>query len=115
MDNQHKITATVCLYSGRPNPHWEMDAKEYDKLLLIVKKLPVVSPMQPPSLLGYTGLLVTDGLRSLYIFNEVVTITEGKSVQGYKDADRKTEKEVLQSAPASLLDEIKAILPEKLL
>jgi hypothetical protein len=115
LDKKNKITATVCLYSGRPNPYWVMAVKEYNKLLLAVKNLPVTLPRQPPSLLGYTGLMLAAEKNTLYVFNEMITVTEGKSVTGFRDADRKMEKEILRSAPVIVLEEIKGILPGHLL
>ncbi len=92
-----------------------MTAKEYNKLLLYIKQLPAAPPVQQVSLLGYTGVLISDGVQTMYVFNETITLSEGKNVQAFiMDAGRKTEREILQLAPAPLLREIKGILPEKL-
>ncbi len=114
MDSQKKITATVCIYSGRPNPQWEIAAKEYDKLLLTIESLPEAEPQRQPSVLGYAGITVRAGAKKIFCFNEVITVTNGNSERGYEDAKRVMERQLLHTAPLTLLDGIKGLLPAAL-
>jgi hypothetical protein len=115
LDNKKNITATVCIYSGRPNPQWELGKKEYSKLLLAIEKLAPANSQEQQSQLGYSGLLVSALGKTIYLFNKVITISVGNKTTGYADTDRRIERQLFQSAPAMLREEIKAITPEDLL
>ena len=115
MDNKKNITATVCIYSGRPNPQWELGKKEYSKLLLAIEKLNPANSQEQQSLLGYSGLLISVLRKTIYVFNEVITISTGNKTTGYADTDRQIERQLFQSAPIMLREEIKAIIPSDLL
>jgi len=103
------ITATVCIYSGRRNPQWPIATKEYDKLLLTIESLPRTEPQEQPSLLGYSGIIVTGGEKLLYAYKGVITVTEDDEAYGYIDKDGAIEKQLLQSAPLVVREEIKAM------
>jgi hypothetical protein len=114
LDNSKRITATVCVYSGRPNPQWPVSKKEYDKLLLAVASLALATATEPPSLLGYSGILVTAGTVQLYIFNGSISVRENKISRGFTDKSRIIEKKLLTSMPAFLKKEVKRLLPAEL-
>jgi hypothetical protein len=114
LDNRKKITATVCVYSGRPNPQWSVPQKEYDKLLPAVKALAETAPLPQPSLLGYTGIMITANGTHIHVFNENISVAENKNVKGYKDAGRVIEKKLLSAMPDAICKEIKGILPREL-
>ena len=103
------ITATVCIYSGRRNPQWPIAAKEYDKLLLTIESLPRAEPQEQPSLLGYSGIIITGGEKLLYAYKGVITVTTDDAAKGYIDKEGTIEKQLLQSAPLLVREEIKAM------
>lgn len=102
------------MYSGRPNPQWTVSQKEYGKLLPAVKALPETEPIPQPSLLGYSGVVITAGNTHICVFNENITVTENKKAKGYKDSGRVIEKKILSAMPAEVLQEIKGLLPQQL-
>jgi hypothetical protein len=114
LDKKKNITATVCLYAGRPNPYWIISPAAYSKLLLIIKKLPAANPQVQPSLLGYAGVVITKSDATIYAFNGVITLKEETIQSGYKDANRQIEKKILQHMPEVLKEELKKILPDAL-
>jgi len=114
LDNKNKITATVCIYSGKPNPHWRIGLKEYDKLLLHINSLSETYPQLQKSLLGYSGIIVFAGTKNIYAFEEIITVSDNELKKGYVDKKRVVERKLLQSAPAAIQKEIKAMLPEEL-
>jgi hypothetical protein len=114
LDSKINIIATVCIYSGRQNPQWKISLKEYSKLLLNIKSLPETKPAMQESLLGYAGIIVLAEGKSIYAFNEVVTISGGGDAHGYTDAERDIEKKLLATAPSVIQKEIRGILPAAL-
>jgi hypothetical protein len=111
---KNKITATVCLFSGRPNPEWEIGVKEYNELLQVIHKLPATEIPTENFLLGYSGVIVKEGAKRIYIFNELISVTQHGGITAYTDAERTIEKRVLHTAPAEITKEIKGLLPEQL-
>ncbi len=83
--------------------------------MLAIEKLPLTNSQEQQSLLGYSGLLVSAWGKTIYFFNEVITISAGNKITGYADTDRRIERHLFQSAPAMLREEIKAIIPADLL
>jgi len=114
LGNKNKITVTICIYSGKPNPHWQIGLKEYDKMLLLINSLPEAYPQLQKSLLGYSGIVVFAGTKNIYAFEEIITISDDKLKKGYVDKKRVVERKLLQSAPAAIQKEIKGMLPEEL-
>jgi hypothetical protein len=114
LGKKKNITATVCLYAGRPNPYWIISPVTYSKLLLSIKKLAAVNPLPQQSLLGYAGVIVTTSDTKIYAFNGVITLQKGEFQEGYKDSNREIEKKILQDMPEVLREEIKEILPDAL-
>jgi hypothetical protein len=49
------------VFSGRPNPRWELDKPSADVLRQLVSRLTVATdgPLEPPGL-GYRGFILTD-------------------------------------------------------
>lgn len=62
----------VDIFSGRPNPRWQLTAQEADEFLRRFQALPQTSSTSPvEGGLGYSGLIVTDVDRSLLGFTEI--------------------------------------------
>lgn len=109
------ITATLCIYSGRPNPQWKVKEEEYSKLLLLIQQLPAAAPQEQPSRLGYSGIKISRGEQQWYAYNGIITFSEGHKKKGYADADKQAEKKMLHTAPKKVLKDAGTMLPEDLL
>ncbi|MDX6448354.1 MAG: hypothetical protein QOG29_1140 [Gaiellaceae bacterium] len=62
------------VFSGRPNPRWELDEPTANPLRRLLSQLTVagVTPPEPPGL-GYRGFVVADDGRELRAYNGYVT------------------------------------------
>lgn len=87
---------------------------EYSELLLHISSLPVTNTQERAGILGYSGIEVVAGKKHLYVFNEVITITDGDLVYAHADKNRYIEKQLIKSAPLSIQKEINGLLPEML-
>ena len=54
---QKRASAQVDIFSGRPNPHWELSPAETQNVVSKLRKLPSALPLLPPQL-GYRGVLI---------------------------------------------------------
>jgi hypothetical protein len=83
------------VYSGRPNPRWELDERGADALRQLVAGLAPAAeaPPEPPGL-GYRGLLF-EGRRA---YRTAVTDPEG----ALADPGASVERFLLERAPAEL-------------
>lgn len=114
MDKQNIITATIFLYSGRPNPVWKMPEKEYNKLLLLIQKL-TPTKGEHDFLLGYSGVMLSTDSNNLHAFNGLIVVNEKGIHKSYTDTNRTIEARILRQAPPAFLEEIKQLLPKTLL
>jgi hypothetical protein len=101
-----KCTATAYLYSGRPDPTWEISPRTRQQLEHTWNALPpsTRAPPSPPGL-GYRGCAVDwpPGNR-WFVFDAVAMLTARTSTPEYRqDAARKFERAILASAPDGLL------------
>jgi hypothetical protein len=57
------------VFSGRPNPRWELDETSADELRRLVDRLPPATgpPPEPPGL-GYRGFVLGEGGRVLRVY-----------------------------------------------
>jgi hypothetical protein len=87
---------TVDIFSGRPNPEFDLDPDEAERVLQLVTSLaaaPGRSAQPPP--LGYRGFVVEDGGGTrLHVFHGLVVDSRG--ARG--DPDRQLEWLLLESA-----------------
>ena len=111
MGNNHTITATVCVFSGRRNPQWTIAEKEYHELLLAIEVLPAAAPQEQEGLLGYSGIIITGCEKKILAFNGIITVSSEGSAKGYADANHTLEKKLLHTGPSVIVEEIKGMLP----
>lgn len=108
-----KIQVTVLIFSGRPNPVWELKGKTADEFIHLWEKLPSAEISQSEtSQLGYQGcrldlnpneyILLFDGYG--YLSKENIRVLQKK------DIDRELEKFVLDTAPPDHKDLIGSLI-----
>src|SRR5437868_3120378 len=95
------------IFSGRRDPEWSVDKIFSDSLFSYFDKLPDCEECSLPEKLGYRGSYLIDNEKKLETFNGVVKYADSEKTQWKKDAEKKIESLLLQSAP-------KGVLPNKL-
>jgi hypothetical protein len=65
-------------FSGRPNPRWQLDAKDTEELLRLQSRLEVSAgrPVEPPGL-GYRGFVYRDATGACRAYKGVVLTPKG--------------------------------------
>ena len=96
----------VChIYSGRPDPGWELTDKQAKEALRIWNSLKVTSFREGfPSFLGYRGISITceDG-RQFFAYNEKARAEINNVTTWKPDESRVFEKFLISTAPQGML------------
>jgi hypothetical protein len=101
------------VFSGRPNPHWDLTPQEAVEFCRLFQGLPE-GKVDPPTDqgLGYRGLTVTsakdlvEGCREIVVFRErVLARCDAKMLQ-FIDKDRMLERWLLQTGKGRLDDSL---------
>jgi hypothetical protein len=101
-------TAGVFLYSGRPDPVWDIPERVGKRLQEVWKSLPMAEPQTGlrSAGLGYRGAFLRGpGQREWIAGNGLVLLRTPKGVETRRDDPREFEKILLTSAPKGLLPE----------
>ena len=105
------VIVTLDMYSGRPNPSWELsaaDAKKLQKLLAKKRKLSTTASPGSIGLLGYRGLIVSGETDSQFskIMRAFDGVLESESLQtpNYVDPDSDVETFLIETSGAALQD-----------
>ena len=101
-------TAGAFLYSGRPDPVWDVTERVAKQLQEIWKSLPVAEPQREPRLagLGYRGSFLRGPRQREWIAGRgLVSHKTPAAVETRRDETREFEKVLLSSAPKGLLPE----------
>jgi hypothetical protein len=90
------------LFSGRPNPTWELDDRSAQQLAQLIESLPPthLPPPEPPGL-GYRGFRVSAGGRSYRVLGTHVALAPGDH---RADPQRAVETFLLDHLPAEHSD-----------
>jgi hypothetical protein len=100
--------ARALVFSGRPDPAWVVPSGAAGELLRVWSGLPASTrqPASPPPL-GYRGiqLQAPDG-RTWESFGGQVTLHDGPLTDTRDDGDRRFERLLLATAPASTLPQL---------
>jgi len=102
-----RCIATVLVYSGRPDPHWQIEDERLEAIKKLCERLPPSSTPPPRApLLGYRGCSVhcTSG-QQWFGYEGVVAFKSGTTAPAdYRlDPRRSFEKAVLETAPVNAL------------
>lgn len=98
-------TAGASVFSGRPDPTWELRpalAAKLEKIWLSLKPEKIELPPSPS--LGYRGCFLRGPRgREWFAFGGVVTLRTASRSESRRDPRKKFEQTLLASAPAGLL------------
>lgn len=106
------VRVELRVYSGRENPSWQLTDSESNRFFALVDRLPHQENALAEEWLGYSGVQVTcfdDGhhkLRTITIFNGIVTIQEGKINVGLLDHGRQLEEWTVKTGRTKLDPEL---------
>ncbi len=100
--------ATAFVFSGRPDPSWDVPAEVVARLEALWAKSTVTDSVPAPPILGYRGsVLRIDQGAEYRAFGGVVTRQRGQGEESRLDAGREFERLLVSTAPEGLLpDEI---------
>ncbi|MBD1845621.1 hypothetical protein H6F89_19855 [Cyanobacteria bacterium FACHB-63] len=103
-----KMQVELDVFSGRPNPRWELTPAEAHEFNRLLKSLPADSEGMLKEGLGYRGLIVTltesrtKGYDRITISNGQVIVTEQGCSKQFADRDRKLERWLFQTGEGRL-------------
>jgi hypothetical protein len=94
----------VFLFSGRPNPEWELSPALYDQWKVLWEKASLTDKeTERPSILGYTGCrLQLSGSGYWLVYNGRVTFYNDTVKISKEDTERKMEFFLLHTAPTEI-------------
>lgn len=114
------IQVEVDVYSGRPNPRWNLSTEQAAEFLKMVQALPKrESDSALFEGLGYRGLKVTgsglsqDGDTEIVISRGIVIMKEENRSQQFTDKGRAVERWLLQTGKGKLEDKLYEYLSEE--
>lgn len=102
-----KIQVTVLIFSGRPNPTWELEGNAADKIINHWQSLPSTDKVELHSpQLGYQGCRIDlNPYEHFVLFNGYgFSFKNGKQIEQRGDPGRKIEKMIINNAPAHYRD-----------
>lgn len=102
-------TVSLILYSGMPDPTWELTGKQARELTRRMDALPLTPVGEETSHLGYRGIYVFLGNRfapsqTIRVTNGEVIVHEGDEERWYYDAERQLERWLLETGKLHLKD-----------
>lgn len=96
------MAATILLYSGRPNPSWQVESGQQGRIHALLAHAPQHSgECELPDGLGYSGVILT--IRDADGHDEQWQVFGGRAVSASEcriDSDRKLERALLESGRA---------------
>jgi hypothetical protein len=108
-----EMHVTLDIFSGRPNPTWELSQEQTSQFLKKILKLKTKENLHVNSSnseLGYRGFIIEETnfeqkLRRFYVYNGIVNVVENNSSYALEDNEYSIERWLLQTSP-KYLDEI---------
>ena len=105
------MRVTLDVFSGRPNPSWELSAKEASDFRDVLRRLPRSNAASEHRAgMGYRGIVVSSAntyddefdFDEVRLFNEVITVRTSRSYCELIDQERQLEQALLQTARAQI-------------
>ena len=108
------------IFSGRPNPRWELSEELTSQFLKKILKLKTKENFHSDlsnGVLGYRGFIVEEAnfaqtLRRFYIYNGTVNVTKDNSSYMLEDKEYSIEKWLLETSPNYLSEIIEYVKQE---
>jgi len=116
MANQGGMRAELDVFSGRPNPKWELTAGESTEFASRLGALPPVSGRTVRDTLGYRGIVITlpggtvGGFESVVLSGGVVLGRRPGGDQTFVDRDRALERWVFQTSRGRVDEEVRKVV-----
>jgi hypothetical protein len=111
------MTAELDVFSGRPNPQWELTNDEWAELRRRIGTLPELPAGTPAGGLGYRGIVLTPrengepNFSGLVVGRGVVMVTDAQgSEQAFEDTDRSIEAWLLHMAQTRLGSDFRSLI-----
>jgi hypothetical protein len=94
------------IFSGRPNPVWQLSAADAALFEQKLAALPVTTPGQLANPLGYRGFIVKLGESTVTVQNGAVLLDRAGQVAGHKDPGRALERWLLDTGKPFLDEDL---------
>lgn len=107
------VKVAILVFSGRPNPSWELNGSLADEIILHWKELPFAATTQfPEPKLGYQGCRIDLGPGEYFILFKGYgfVFKNGKQVEQRMDQGRKMERRILSTAPGNYKELVSQII-----
>ena len=106
------------IFSGMPNPNWDLSEQQRDEFLNKVSILPITNKSSQNDIgLGYRGFIVEDKLKQFEINDGLVKVSQNNTVDILEDKEYNMEIWLLDTAPnnvdPSLLKMVKESIEER--
>jgi hypothetical protein len=118
-DMNMNLEAEIDLFSGRPNPRWQMGATESAHFVSLLSQLPAVADGHLPAALGYRGIIVSSASGTVAGYDRVVCYRgmvfgqRGEAVEVFADRDRALERWLAERASPHLDPDLQAVFREE--
>ena len=100
---KHHWTVIASIYSGRPDPRWEITDEQAHHFMELWQEAPLSeTEVVIPSISGYKGIRMHAGEKQFLIYKEAITCIEEKMRTSKKDKQRTMEKFLLNTAPEQI-------------
>jgi hypothetical protein len=109
------LRVTLDVFSGRPNPSWELSAQEASELARRITGLTPINQSPGEGGLGYRGLIISNPGKvagfppQMSIFNGIISISRNRHTTHYHDTNN-VERWLIEQARkhgyADLLDQL---------
>jgi len=95
----------ILVYSGLPDPYWEISGTLAESILLDFDSLPFAEEETfDETLTGYRGcILKSDDGRLWRAFNGLIELNDSGKISFRRDKDRSFERNILMTAPPDIL------------
>lgn len=108
------------IFSGRPNPHWDLTSQEMKEFLNLFQGLPGSKGEEfVREGLGYRGFIVTEkkgieGYDEILICGELVVARKGNKTQQFTDKNHVLERWLLQTGKGWLDDNLYQLMSSEI-
>lgn len=111
-----KVTVELDIFSGQPNPVWELAAEEVTELDALLTQLEATSPRPVYDELGYRGFVIVYDQgsaqeRLFRVYGEMVVEEREQITTHYQDPERTIERWLIAQARTHLPDDLITLLP----